>query len=140
MSRSDLQHRSFRLSKVLLERLRRHSARQQASQTLLVERYIAEGIAMDSYPMIIFRDSPVGRRAMLEGTRLDVAQVVETIHNEGGSIEAAAAYLSLTPVQVRACVRYFADHRDEVVDYAERIGAENARLRAAWEREQAVLV
>lgn len=94
---------------------------------------------MDEYPMIVFRDSPVGRRPMLEGTRLDVAQVVATLRESGGSVEDAAEYLALSAPQVRAGVRYYADHRDEVDEYAARVAAENERLRTARERERAVL-
>jgi uncharacterized protein (DUF433 family) len=139
MREAELQHQSFRLPRALLDRLRGHAARRQASQASLVARYIEEGIKLDNYPLIVFRDSPVGRRAMLEGSRLDVAQVVQTLRNEGGSLEAAGTYLSLTPAQIRACVRYYADNAEDVRAYSERIDAENARLRASWEREQAVL-
>ena len=93
---------------------------------------------MDSYPFVVFRDGPLGRRAMLEGTRLDVAQVVETVRN-ASSVEEAAAYLSLSPGQVQACVRYYADHRREIDDYAKRVAAENESLRAAWNGERALL-
>lgn len=136
--KSPLRHRSFRLPEALLEQLRRTAERRSTSQTALVERYIEEGLKMDAYPRIVFRDSPLGRRAVLEGTRLDVAQVVETVRNSG-SIEAAAAYLALSAPQVRACLQYYADHQEEVDAYSARIGEENERLRAAWEREQALL-
>jgi uncharacterized protein (DUF433 family) len=139
MKEAELQHQSFRLPRALLDRLRGRAASWQASQASLVARYIDEGIKLDTYPLIVFRDSPVGRRAMLEGSRLDVAQVVQTLRNEGGSVEAAAAHLSLTPAQIRACVRYYADNEDEVRAYSERMDAENERLRASCEREQAVL-
>jgi len=94
---------------------------------------------MDSYPLIVYRDSPLGRRPMLGGSRLDVVQVVETVRNEGGDVEAAAEYLSLTPTQVRACVRFYADNRDEVSEYAARVAAENDHLRAASERERVAM-
>ena len=87
-----LEHRSFRLPRWLLAQLKRAAERRQTSQTGLVQRYLDEGLKMDSYPMIVFRDSSLGRRAMLEGTRLDVAQVIETIRNENGSVEVAADY------------------------------------------------
>jgi uncharacterized protein (DUF433 family) len=135
----ELEHRSFRLPRRLLSELRRVAGQRQVSQTVLVERFLDEGLKMDAYPLIVFRDSPVGRRAMLEGTRLDVAQVVETVRNEGGSVEAAAGYLGLSSAQLRACVQYYADHRREVDAYAARVERENDRLRAAWEREQALL-
>jgi uncharacterized protein (DUF433 family) len=136
---SELEHRSFRLPRRLLNELRRVAGQRRTSQTALVERYVEEGLKLDAYPMIAFRDSPVGRRAMLEGTRLDVAQVVDTVRNEGGSVEAAADYLGLSLSQVRACVRYYADNRDEVDAYAARVEEENDRLRVAWEREQDLL-
>lgn len=136
---TDLQHHSFRLPRRLLERLRRASTRAGTSQTALAQRYLEEGLRMDEYPLIVFRDSPVGRRAMLEGTRLDVSQVVATVRNEGNSAEAAADYLGLPVAQVRACLRYYAEHSDEVDGYAKRVAEENDRLRAAWEREQTIL-
>ncbi len=94
---------------------------------------------MDEFPMIVFRDSPTGRQAMLEGTRLTVAQVLDTVRNSDGSIEAGADYLRLSVRQVQACVRYYADNRSEVDAFAARVEEENERLRAAWEREQSVL-
>jgi uncharacterized protein (DUF433 family) len=139
MKEAELQHQSFRLPRALLDRLRGRAARGQTSQASLVARYIDEGIKLDAYPLIVFRDSPVGRRAMLEGSRLDVAQIIQTLRNEGGSVEAAAKYLDLTPAQVRACIRYYADNEEEVRGFSERMDAENERLRASWEREQALL-
>jgi uncharacterized protein (DUF433 family) len=109
------------------------------SQTELVQQYLDEGLKMDDYPMIVFRSSPLGRRAMLEGTRLTIAQVVETVRNSDGSVDEAADYLQLPIHQVRACVRYYADNRDEVDAYAARVDQESERLRLAWEREQSVL-
>jgi uncharacterized protein (DUF433 family) len=136
---SELAHRSFRLRRRLLTELKRVAAQRRTSQTALVERYLEEGLKLDAYPMIVFRDSPVGRRPMLEGTRLDVAQVVDTVRNEGGSVEAACDYLSLSSSQVRACVHYYADNKDEVDAYADRVEEENERLRVAWERERELL-
>jgi uncharacterized protein (DUF433 family) len=75
---------------------------------------------------------------MLEGISLDVAQVVETAREESGSVEAAADYLALTVPQVRACVRYYADHQNEIDEYAARVQADE-RLRDAWQRERELL-
>ncbi len=130
---------SFRLPAPLLERLRRAAERRSVSQTALVQRYLEEGLKMDEFPMIVFRDSPTGRQAMLEGTRLTVVQVLDTVRNSDGSIEAGADYLRLSVRQVQACVRYYADNRSEVDAFAARVEEENERLRAAWEREQSVL-
>ena len=134
-----LEHRSFRLPRRLLSEIRQRADRSGMSQTTLVERYLEEGTRMDEHPMIVFRDSPLGRRAMLAGTRLDVSQVIDTVRAEGGSVEAAAAYLGLGSHHVRACVQYFAEHQAEVDAYAERVVAENERLHEAYERQQALL-
>ena len=130
---------SFRLPQQLLDQLRRVAERRSTSQTALVRRYIEEGLKMDEYPMIVFRDGALGRRAMLEGSRLDVVQIIETIRNSDGSIEAAAEYLSLSVARVQACVRYYADHAEEIDEYAAQVDEETERLRAAWERQQAAL-
>ena len=134
-----LEHRSFRLPRGLLGEIRRRADLSGVSQTALVERYLEEGIRLDEHPMIVFRSSPLGRRAMLAGTRLEVAQVVDTVRAEGGSVEAAAAYLGLGRHHVRACTQYYDEHQAEVDAYARRVVTENDRLREAHEREQALL-
>lgn len=134
-----LEHRSFRLPRRLLGEIRRRADLSGVSQTTLVERYLDEGVRMDEHPMIVFRDSPLGRRAMLAGTRLDVSQVIDTVRAEGGSVEAAAAHLGLGSHHVRACVQYYAEHQADVDAYAERVAAENERLREAHQRERALL-
>ena len=134
-----LEHRSFRLPRRLLGEIRRRADLSGVSQTALVERYVEEGIRLDEHPMIAFRNSPLGRRAMLTGTRLDVSQVADTVRAEGGSVETAASYLTLGSHQVRACIQYYAEHQAEVDAYAARVSAENDRLREAHQREQALL-
>src|SRR3989442_7876351 len=88
MAQTEVRHHSFRLPSRLLDRLRTHADRRGVSQTALVARYIDEGMKMDSYPLIVYRDSPLGRPPMLEGSRLDVVQVVETVRNQGGDVAA----------------------------------------------------
>jgi uncharacterized protein (DUF433 family) len=50
---------------------------------------------MDEHPLIYFRDGASGRRPALLGTRLDVADVIETIRENDRSVERTAAYLEL---------------------------------------------
>ena len=136
---NEREHRSFRLSRKLLDAIRSRADLNGMSQTTLVERYLDEGLRMDAHPMIVFRPGPLGRRAMLAGTRLDVAQIVATIRAEDGSLEAAAAYLALGIHHLRACSQYYAEYQAEVDAYAARADSENERLREAHEREQALL-
>lgn len=131
--------RSFRLHPSLLARLDRRAAEQESTATELVERYIDEGMRRDTHPLIAFRDGAAGRRPALVGTRLDVWHVVETVKTSGRSIAAAAEYLSISEAAVRACVRYYAEHKGEVDAWARRMRAESRRAEEAWRREQEVL-
>jgi uncharacterized protein (DUF433 family) len=81
----------------------------------------------------------MGRRAALAGTRLDVAQVVETVKQSRNSTAAAADYLAIPEPWVRACVRYYADFPEEVDEWRERLHSIAEREEDAWRRAQAAL-
>jgi len=107
--------------------------------TALAERYVDEGLRRDEHPLIVFRDGAAGRRAALVGTRLDVWQVVETVRHSEGSTHEAADYLSIPEPWVTACIRYYADYKDEVDEWTDRMHAIAEREEDAWRRTQAVL-
>jgi hypothetical protein len=71
----------------------------------------------ERHPGIILRDGPTGRRAALAGGP-DVWEVIATLAGTGlagdEALKATADWGNLTPAQVRAAVRYYAEHRDEV--------------------------
>src|SRR5712691_7415972 len=113
-------HLTLRVAAPTFEDLERRAREAGETRNALAERYIAEGLRMDEHPRISFRDGAPGRRAALVGTRLDVWQVIETLRNHGNSLEEAAEYLDLPVETVRAAVRYYAAHRDEVDTFAER--------------------
>jgi uncharacterized protein (DUF433 family) len=125
---------AFRVLPRTLEHLRRRAREAGQPQTALAERYIEEGLRMDEHPLIYFRDGAAGRRPALLGTRLDVADVIETIHQNGNSVERAAAYLELPLDRVEACLRYYADYREEVDDWTERSRAIAEREEERWRR------
>jgi uncharacterized protein (DUF433 family) len=89
---------------------------------------------MDEHPAIYFRDGAAGRRPALLGTRLDVADVMETIRQNDRSVERAAAYLELPVDRVEACLRYYADYADEVDEWIDRTRAIADREEARWQR------
>ncbi|MDQ4040624.1 MAG: hypothetical protein M3141_02615 [Actinomycetota bacterium] len=97
---------------------------------------------MEDHPGIVFRDGPTGRRAALAAGP-DVWEVVETLQGTGLSGEkavvATAEWGNLTPLQVRAAVRYYADFREEIDERIQLNRQEAERQRAAWERAQAAL-
>jgi uncharacterized protein (DUF433 family) len=81
----------------------------------------------------------MGRRPALRGTRLDVWQVVETVRQNDNSVEKAAAYLALPAEKLRAAVRYYADHPDEIDDWTMRARSIAEREADSWRREQEIL-
>ena len=124
------------------ERLKRSAAQQGESISSAAERLIDEGLRMEAYPGIVFRDGPAGKRAAL-ATGPDVWQVVPLLKGLEGSLEeriaAIAEQLWLNEMQVRAVSRYYAEFTDEIdAEIAENDEIADREL-AAWENERKLL-
>lgn len=130
---------SFRFDPRTLERLKRRSREVGSPQAVLAERYIDEGMRMDEHPAIYFRDGGSGRRPAVLNTRLDVAQIIETLRQNANSIEETADYLDLSPAQVDAAVRYYADYKDEIDAWLDQSREIAERERDLWRRRQQAL-
>jgi uncharacterized protein (DUF433 family) len=117
-----------------LEHLRRRAREAGQPQTALAERYLEEGLRMDEHPLIYFREGASGRRPALLGTRLDVADVIETVRVNDRSVERAAAYLELPVDRIEACLRYYADYGDEIDEWIDRARSIAEREEARWRR------
>jgi uncharacterized protein (DUF433 family) len=131
--------RSFRFSERLLASLQERARERGESANSLAERLLEEGLRREDHPLITFREGPAGRRAALAGTRLDVSQVIDTLRESGNSIASTAEYLGVAAPYVQAAVRYYAEFRDEVDEWRERMHEIADREEDAWRREQAVL-
>jgi uncharacterized protein (DUF433 family) len=94
---------------------------------------------MDEHPLIYFREGAAGRRPALLGTRLDVAGIIDTIRQNGNSVEAAAEYLELPIEKIDACLRYYTAFKDEVDEWIERATLAVEREETLWRRRQEVL-
>jgi uncharacterized protein (DUF433 family) len=133
---------SARLDPAVADRLERRGARSGLNKSRLAERYIDEGMRMDDHPGIVFRDGPIGRRAGLAGGP-DVWEVIAAIRASGlegdDALRAAAEWGGLTPAQVRATVRYYAEYRDEVDERIRRNVEEADAAEEQWRREQNAL-
>jgi uncharacterized protein (DUF433 family) len=114
------EHFSLRLQPATVRRLLKQARTCGLTKTQLAERYIEEAVRMAEHPGIVFRERSVGRRAALAGHRLDVWQVVETLHAEGGRIDAAAKYLALSRGLVEPALGYYADYQGEVEELIKR--------------------
>ena len=131
--------RSFRLTDSVLATLEERARESGESANALAERYLEEGLRREDHPLITYRDGAAGRRPALIGTRLDVAQVIDTLRESDNAIEATGEYLVIPPQLVRAAVRYYAEFSDEVDEWRKKTRAIAEREEEAWRREQAVL-
>jgi uncharacterized protein (DUF433 family) len=132
-------HRSFRFSETTLARLDDRAHQIRETRTALAERYVEEGLRMDDHPGIGFADGPMGRRAVVLGTGLDVWEVVATVRQSSGSVDGATRYLELPPAAVRAAIRYYSAFPAEIDDLLERQAAAAEREHAAARGERAIL-
>lgn len=130
---------AFRFDPITVRRLKRRAEEVNTTQTALAERYIEEGMRREEHPLVCFREGAAGRRPALLGTRLDVADVIETMRQNEGSVERAAEYLQITREQVDACVGYYADYKEEVDAWLRRAGAAAQRRREHAERRRQAL-
>lgn len=130
---------SFRFDRATVAELRRRARREREAQTELAERYLKEGMRQDAHPLIHFRERPGGRRPMLVGSRLDVADVITTIRQNNNSTEEAAAYLEMPIERVEAAVAYYADYKDEVDEEIADREAIAQEERERWQRQQEAL-
>jgi uncharacterized protein (DUF433 family) len=130
--------RSFRLSEETLQRLEQRASEVGATASALAARFIEEGLRMDAHPLVVFRERPAGRRAMLAGSRLNISDVVVTA-KDAGSVELTAESLNLPLWKVRAALSYYADFEDEVDAEIERDREFAEREEARWRREQSAL-
>lgn len=138
--------RSVRLSDDVLRRLDRFATQRGASVVSVMERLLDEALRREAHPTITFRDGPSGRRAGLVAGP-DVDEVIRTLYavqqdgvsDERMVVDQVASASSLAPVQVRAAVAYYADHRDEVDARiaANQSAADDAE--AAWLHQQEIL-
>jgi len=129
--------RSFRFREELLLELAAHAPAAGLSPSALAERYVDEGLRHESHPLIVFRDGRGGRRASLAGTRLDVAQVVETARGSDSSSD-AAEYLGIPTAHVEACINYYLDYRNEIDAWIEHAHAFAEEQEEVWRQRQEV--
>ena len=128
-----------RVSSRVRSSLEDEARRRQVNPLSLARTLLDESLRRLRHPGIGFRDGPDGRRAAIEGRRLDVWQVMETVWASDGKIDESADYLKLRPDQVQSAVGYYAEFSDEIDEQIARNKHEADRERAAWVRQQAAL-
>jgi uncharacterized protein (DUF433 family) len=116
-----MRQRSLRLPAATLEALDRLAAERGQSANALASRLIEQGLRTERHPLISFRDGEAGRRPALLGSRLDVWQVVDIVRENGGSVAEAAQHLGQPEIKIQAALRYYAEYREEVDAWAQRM-------------------
>ncbi len=128
---------SVRLPGDLLKRLERRAKRKGLPKSVLVERYLDEGMRMEEHPGIVFREGPAGRRAALRRGP-DVWEVIATIRANGGAVAAAAEALGLPESEIRIALAYYGDHSEEIDEWVRENEEEAGRAQEAWLRQRAI--
>jgi uncharacterized protein (DUF433 family) len=104
---------SLRLPAERAESLKRLARRFDRSTAETAARLLDEGLRREDFAMIEFRDSPVGRQAYVEGTRVAVWQVVHLQRAYDDDIEKTAKHLTWPISKVRAALNYAAAFPEE---------------------------
>ena len=109
---------STRYTSDTLKRLDRRVRAEGHSRSMLIQRYVAEGIEMDEHPGIVFRSGPAGRRPGLVGGP-DVWEVV-AVHRSFDDRQRTADWLDRPASAIETALRYYDSHRDSIDEWIRR--------------------
>ena len=123
---------SLRLPEATLDRLGARARSRSVAPRTLAQRYVEEGLRTDEHPLIRFVDGPAGRRARLQGSGLDVWEVISVVRDSDGNERATADYLQIPLGLVQAAVAYYGAYRDEIDEWIELNTREGETAHAAW--------
>lgn len=97
------------------ERLQQLAQRHNAKDIVVTAlRLIEEGMRLDEFPWIVFRDTPYGRQAFVEGTGLTVWEAIATLRAYKENTEAAAEALGWPPFKMAAAQNYARAYANEI--------------------------
>ena len=120
-----------------LARLEQRARLTHVPKTALADRYVEEGLAMDTYPGIVFRDGPSGRRPAVVGGP-DVWEVIQTFLAEDRDTGAASENLNVRRGLIEAALAYYADNQEEIDEWIDANQAVMDEAAAAFARRQAI--
>jgi uncharacterized protein (DUF433 family) len=105
---------SLRVSESQAKRLQRKARRlgRSASETGAI--LLEESLRREEFAFIDFRDSPVGRQAFLQGSRLSVWMIVKIARSYGGSVQKTADHLQRLPLHIQAALNYAKAFPEEI--------------------------
>jgi uncharacterized protein (DUF433 family) len=107
--------KGIRISEDLDYAITRESVVRGKSWSAITNELLEEAIRMRRVPGIVFVDGPVGRRAAIAGTGLDVWEIIATWREGGKSYETLRqSYPWLTEAQLRSALAYYEIYPSEV--------------------------
>jgi hypothetical protein len=105
---------SLRVSEEQVERLQRKARQLGRTPSETGAILLDESLRRDEFGFIDFRDSPVGRQAYLQGSRLAVWQVVSLARGYAGDVKKTAEHLEWPAVKVQAALNYAKAFPEEI--------------------------
>jgi uncharacterized protein (DUF433 family) len=105
---------SLRLRDEQMERVRRVARRMNKSASETAATLLEEALRMSEFAFIQFRDSPVGRQAYVQGSRLAVWEVVKLARAYDDDMALAAESLGWPVVRAQAALNYAAAYPEEI--------------------------
>ena len=128
---------SLRMDDDTREDLVKHAERFELSPSKLVNRYVREGLRMDKHPVIAFKTTPHGRRAVVASRPgLQVVDIIGTWQGERQDVAATARYFHMSEDDVRAVLGYYADYKKEIdQDLKDHLEAQENYKRVLEQRE-----
>ena len=123
---------SLRLPDATIDRLGARARSRSVAPRTLAQRYVEEGLRTDEHPLIRFVDGPAGRRPRLQGSGLDVWEVISVVRDNDGDEREAAEYLAIPPGLIQAAVAYYGAYRDEIDEWIELNARESEAAYEAW--------
>jgi uncharacterized protein (DUF433 family) len=107
---------SLRLPTERAESLKRCARRLDRSAAELAARLIDEGLRRSEFSLIDFRDTPSGRQAYIQGSRIPVWRAVTLVRDYNGDLAKTAAHLSWPEFKVKAALNYAEAFPQEIED------------------------
>lgn len=105
---------SMRLKEPLMHRLRRLARRLGRTPSETSALLVEEALRRAEFGFIVFRDSPAGRQAYIEGSGLAAWEVVELASRYDMDAVRTARHLHWPVARVQAALNYAAAYPDEI--------------------------
>lgn len=105
---------SVRLSHDQAGRLRQMAKRMGRTASEVGAQLLSESLRKAEFTFVEFRDSPVGRQAYIQGSRLTVWQVISLLRDFQGQVAKVAEHLRWPEAKIHAAIAYSQAYPDEI--------------------------